>query len=130
MASFSESVKANVEKVKRENQRKCYSIMNTLFNGIVYDTPVLNGYLINNWFTTPNKSFSMATSPLADKRGGGSLLNIQSLDNDNLFYGRDSAATMVNNLNYAINAEYLGWARTPPYAMVRLNLTKVAGASK
>ena len=125
MGKFSDSVKANIERLKRENQKKCYSIVYDLFMGIVRDTPVLDGYLRNNWFTSPSASFSLSTNPIPDKQGEGSLLNIQSLGNYDLFYGKNSIVTMANNLNYAYRIEYQGWSMKAPQGMVRLNIQRV-----
>lgn len=125
MGSFASSIKANIERVKRETQQKAYNIVYEAFNSVVYLTPVKTGLLKNNWFTMPNATFSNATTSIEDKSGGGSLLNIQSLAQNDMFYGRDSFCTMANNLSYAVNAEYLGWARTPPYGMVRISLRNV-----
>lgn len=131
MGSFADSVKTNTELAKRRVNAKVYSIMEELFTQVVYSTPVLNGYLRNSWYTQVGGGYSSAVSPFPDKSGSGSLMNIKSLRQDELFYGKDSIVTMTNNQKYAYRIEYLGWSKyKAPYGMVRINLMSVAGKYK
>lgn len=127
MGAFADSVRASVEKTKLKVDYTVTLIAQDLFKEIVYMTPVLDGYLINNWFTKVGGGFSTATSPIPDQSGGGSLLNISSMFQQKPFYGKDGVVTMANNLPYAYRIEYLGWSRMKaPYGMVRISLGKVA----
>jgi hypothetical protein len=127
---FASSISKNVERIKIEIQNKSYGIVFSLFNRIIRATPVLDGYLKNNWMTSPNASFSTSTNSIPDTDGSGSLLNVQSLKNADLFYGKNSICTMANNLNYAYRVEYLHWSPKAPMGMVRISLTDVAAENK
>ena len=127
MGAFSDSVKANVQKINRQTSDNAIKIVHELFYTIISRTPVLDGYLINNWFTTRGTTPSSATSTIADKTGGGSRLNVKSLSQSDLFYGKDHSVTMANNSPYAYRIEYLGWSRVKaPYGMVGVSLMNVA----
>lgn len=127
MGAFSDSINANIEKIKRRTADNAVKITQELFYSIINKTPVLNGYLINNWFTALGNNYSSATTTIADKTGGGSKLNVSSLSQHNLFYGKDHTVTMANNLHYGYQIEYLGWSRVKaPYGMVRISLMDVA----
>jgi hypothetical protein len=132
MAGFSDSLKLNTSKVLEEIKVNCYKIMDDLFIKVVYKTPVLTGALKNNWFTAVGGNFSNATTSTTDPNGNDSLLSIQVLKDADLFQGKDSIASMSNNLTYAANAEYIGWpkpgwsGRVGPYAMVRNSLTEIS----
>lgn len=129
--SFGASVRKNTEKMKRGVQTVCYKIVFELYNTIIQTTPVLKGDLINNWFTMPSGRYSKKTTDIHDKNGSGSFMNVKSLKQADLFYGRDSICTMTNNLPYAYRVEYLGWSRLKrPQGMVRVSLVSVAGKYK
>lgn len=132
MAGFADSIKINSTKILAEIQAKCYTITDDLFTTVVYNTPVLKGELINNWFTSTGDILSSATTTTLDTAGNDSLLNIESLSQEDLFNGKDDIASLTNNIDYSYNAEFIGWplpewsGRVGPYAMVRNSLTQIA----
>lgn len=136
MGMFSDSVKKTVDKIELEVDSQIMVVVQDLFNGVVFDTPVGTpprdshpGLLINNWFTKVN-GYSQATTPIQDTSGSGSYLNIESLLQDKYFFNKDAQISMSNNQDYAYRAESIGWedigGRTPPYKMVAMNLDRVS----
>lgn len=131
MGTFADSIRANCDKKLEQINTKCYNIVTELFNNIVYDTPVLDGYLKNSWFTATGNKFSSQLGLTPDSGGSGSLMNIQSLRQARAFYKKDGVVTMTNNQPYAYRIEYLGWSKyKAPYGMVRINLLTVASKYK
>lgn len=74
-------------------------------------TPVDTGQLMANTFVTDNLSDN-STTQQTDKYGDDTytraMLKLSTIPFDRPVY-------IVNNLDYAVNAESAGWARTEPY---------------
>lgn len=142
MGSFAESIRINSSKILEETQIKCYTVMDELFTSVVDLTPVgatamevHPGLLKNNWFSSIGDTLSTATTETFDASGYDSKLNIAVLKENNLFLGKDSKASLTNNLDYAVRAEMIGWYGPPwkgtaPYAMVDNSLSLVASKYK
>lgn len=122
---FIQSIRLNNEKIMKELQGNYLKVVDDLFISVVELTPVKTGALINNWFTSTGSDISSQTTNVLDLAGSGSLLSIENLHHMDLFNGKDTTVSMTNNLPYAINAEYEGWEKTAPYAMVRNSINKV-----
>jgi hypothetical protein len=136
---FADSVRINANKILEETQAKCYTIMDDLFTEVILETPVGQtrmeqhpGLLKNNWFSSTGDSISSATTPINDPGGNDSLLNVAILRDTDLFHGKDSIASLTNNISYGVLAEYLGWeppqwsGTVGPYSMVRNSLSRIA----
>jgi len=138
MGSFADSVKANCQKILEAVDKKSYSITSQLFSSIVYLSPspdnpgkTAKGLFANQWYTqigtSPSSELTSATSPY----GSDSLARINSLANQKIFYGKDGAVTLTNNVPYGILAERLGWLDAPwsgnvgPYRMVERSFIKI-----
>lgn len=132
LMGFADQVNKACNNILKAVEVKCYSITYMLFIGIIKDTPVLKGDLINNWFPSIGNKYSSATTLAHDKSGSGSVSMVAEVVNHTLFYGKDAVATMTNNLKYAVRAEKLGWpkedgwsGRVGPYLMRHKNLIKI-----
>jgi hypothetical protein len=138
MGSFADSVRANCQKIIQEVDKKCYFIVNQLFTSIVNLSPspsnpgeTAKGLLANQWYpqigTTPSTTLTSATSPY----GVSSLARIKSLENQKIFYAKDGAVTLTNNVPYILLAEKLGWrgehwsGNVGPYRMVERSFIKI-----
>lgn len=110
MAAFREKTLKKVVKVKKMSAFE-------LFGDIIYSTPVLDGYLRNNWFVTIG-SGTTQTIDSPDKNGSGTIrrmeqtLNYTTLQADTYF---------TNNLPYAYPIEFDGHSAKAPEGMVRVN---------
>ena len=136
MGAFADSIGKNILKINTEVNDKITFVAQDLFTGIIKDTPVGSpprdnhpGLLKNNWFTAVN-TFSTATTDIQDAGGSGSMLNVDSLKQEDYFFNKDSSLTMSNNLDYSYRAEAIGWrdigGNTDPYLMVATNLDRVS----
>lgn len=106
--------------VKTDEQRRTITL--STLNGIINDTPVLNGFLRGAWQTTET---TPATSVISrpDKAGGAprsEMLNVLVGTK-----GRDCVLYFVNNMPYAYEIEFEGKSRKAPDGMVRKNIARV-----
>lgn len=134
---FGDSVSAQCERVLKEVNAKCYSIAWQLFTTTVYRTPSpanpgkwAKGLLANQWYPKEGLNFSSEVNSSTSPVGSASLSRITALSATKVFYGKDGAMTMANNVPYVMQAEYLGWAKTGPYRMVALSLMEVAARNR
>lgn len=125
MGQFSDSINKTIQKISLEINDKIVLAATDLFSGVVADTPVATGLLINNWFSAIG-SYSSSTTATTDKSGESSYTNISAIGASEPFYNKDSMVSLSNNLDYAYQAEALGWVRTGPYRMVEINLINAA----
>lgn len=142
MGKFSDSLKANSDKILARVNNRCYAIARELFSLTVEYTPPsaapgkwAQGLLINQWYPSNGSGFSSSLTNAKDKSGSGSLSRIKALSGTE-FLGRNGSVTLANNLSYAYRAEKLGWP-TPqwtgtvgPYAMVAKSLMVVGAKYK
>lgn len=134
---FAASIRINgnaiLEKVNKEVNRIAWE----LFTNVVRITPspsypgkYAKGLLANQWYPsagTASNSKGSATSP----NGSASLSRINALvPSSNEFLGKDGKLILANNLDYAYQAEVLGWTRTRGYRMVAISLMAVAAKNK
>lgn len=105
---------------KTDEQRRTITL--SVLNGVINDTPVLNGFLRGAWQTTES---TPATDVInrADKAGGiprNEMLNVLVGTK-----GRDCVLYFVNNMPYAYEIEFEGKSRKAPDGMVRKNIARV-----
>lgn len=144
MGSFASSVMSNCNRVLREVNDKCYAIARELFTSIVQLSPspinpgyFADGYLVNQWYPVDGPAFSDERGAEGDisKNGMGSLTRISVL-RGNQFRSGDGAVTLTNNVEYAYQAEAIGWlppewsGRQGPYRMVAQSLQKISNKYK
>ena len=120
MASFSAQINnfssLTMEKALKVKKQAAFE----LFRAIVYQTPVLDGYLRNNWFVTIGNGTTETTAD-ADASGSGAVRKAElvlaqaSLPKDIYF---------TNNLPYAYRIEFDGYSAKAPAGMVRVNVTR------
>jgi hypothetical protein len=138
MAGFAESVRIQIERVKKEVDAKCYAIFADLASTVIHNCPVLRGNLINDFWPASNTynlttqtpidaDFNSTIGPHSDVTGSGSLSRIQDVKNLNTFYGKDGFLSFSTSVKYAFKIEYLGWSsRKAPTGFIRNSLTQVA----
>lgn len=146
MASFSESINKNINKILTHIDEKCYSITWQLFTSIVQLSPspsnpgeFAKGLLSNQWYPLAGSSFSTEVGTNTSPNGSASLARITALKGSRQFYGKDGVMTMANNTSWAYRAEYLGWPQSeyagwihnvPAYRMVAKSLQAVAAQNR
>lgn len=118
------SFEAQIQRFSDLTMEKATKVKRTaalnLFSSIIYQTPVLDGYLRNNWFVTLGSGTTQTTND-ADKTGNATVrraelvLATASLPKDIYF---------TNNLPYAYTIEFDGHSAKAPDGMVRINLAK------
>ena len=123
MGAFSDSIKKQVEQIKADIDQQVQVIVQYYFRQIVYHSPTqpdamfAKGQFINSWYTAIN-GFDTSVTASVSIDGVDSLSRISNLIGSKAFYGKDSMISLSNNLSYARQVEYDGWARTVPYAPV------------
>lgn len=146
--SFAASIAANIQRVEREINAKCYKISIELFLSIVRKTPspsnpgkYADGLLANQWYPKTGDGFSGELGASTSNIGAASLARIRALSG-NEFLGKNGRLSMANNLHYAYRAEVLGWPMPVwsgksgsdgaggAYRMVALALQEVAARHK
>lgn len=134
---FSASIDRNVLRLKQEINDKVYKISIELFLAVVAKTPSpafpgkhAKGLLANQWYPAVGGEFSTERGTDTSRNGAASKSRIVALRGGNEFLGQNGKLTLANNLEYAYRAEVLGWAKTGPYAMVRLALQEIAAKYK
>ena len=129
--SFQSEVAAAAKKLNTNMETVARRVVTEWFTGTINLTPVDTGRLVGNWQVskdtpdTGNVARSGKSGPLADVKR-----TVRTLGN----------YWMVNNLPYAVVAEYGGWGTGPyatekttrdgysiqaPYGMARVNLARV-----
>lgn len=139
MGSFSNSLRANINKALLRVNGRCYDIAKELFTSIVRLTPSPSnpghhayGKLANQWYPEVGDGFSEELDGRLSDTGADSLARIQAM-RGTAFNKQDGAVTLTNNLSYAYRAEALGWpvkdgwsGQVGPYRMVALSLQAIA----
>lgn len=132
MSFFEKSVRAAANKILVEVNLKCYEIAWELFTTVVEKTPspsnpgkYAKGLLVNQWYPQ-ERSASAARGMSKSPSGADSIARIKAMMNGLEFYDRDGRVVLSNNLDYAEQAESLGWKKTTPYRMVALSLQATA----
>ena len=133
MSFFEKSVRAAAHKVLVAVNLKCYQITWELFTSVVSKTPsptnpgkYATGLLANQWYPMERGS-SGSRGGATNPSGADSVARIRAMMNGVEFYDRDGKITLSNNLDYAGQAESVGWnpprwKGTAPYRMVALSL--------
>ena len=120
MAKFSVDVASWAKKAKANQELAVKKVFSRLTTNIVDRTPVLNGYLINNWYANANRPI-IATNMTANKSGEDSISRMRSVVGDN--YNGDFTLYLNNSLPYAHRIEFDGWSHTKaPSGMVRISI--------
>lgn len=134
---FAASIKFNGSAILQKVNEEVNRIAWELFTSVVKLTPspsfpgkYAKGVLANQWYpSTGNASAAKGTD--RSPTGSASLARINAVvKSSNEFLGKDGKLTMANNLDYAVQAERLGWARTKGYHMVGKSLIAVAAKNK
>jgi hypothetical protein len=126
MADFLASVNENIDKLLETTNKNIETKAVSLFKMVVNLSPSpinlspwAKGELVNQWYVSltsePSSEVGNNTSPY----GAESMARIASVNNSKIFLGKDGTVSLSNNLSYAYKAEYAGWNRTSPYAMIR-----------
>ena len=133
MSFFEQSVRAATNKILVAVNLQCYQIAWELFTSVVSKTPSpanpgkhAKGLLANQWYPQ-ERGASAARGAATNPSGADSITRIRAMMNGIEFYDRDGKITLSNNLDYAVQAESLGWnpprwKGTAPYRMVALSL--------
>lgn len=136
MPFFEQSVRAATNKILVAVNLKCYQIAWELFTSVVKKTPspanpgrFAKGLLANQWYPQ-ERSASAARGLSTNPSGADSITRINAIRNGVEFYDKDGKVTLTNNLDYAEQAEALGWKRTPAYRMVALSLQATVAKHK
>ena len=108
----------DISKLAMDKQEKVVSSsMMRLGQRIVTSSPVLDGFLINNWMSAYESIDKTANMP-ADKNGTGSITRLKTAVSDvklgKTFY-------FTNSKPYAYGIEYLGKSERARYGMIRIN---------
>lgn len=133
MSFFEQSVRAATNKILVAVNLKCYQIAWELFTSVVKKTPsptnpgrFAKGLLANQWYPQ-ERSASAARGAATNPSGADSMTRINAIMNGTEFYSKEGKITLSNNLDYARQAESVGWnpprwKGTAPYRMVALSL--------
>lgn len=91
---------------------------------VLKDTPRLTNQLVSNWnSSTGSPEFKFELGEIDLSSYGEFKGEINNWDTAQDFY-------FTNAAPYAWQAEYGGWAQTPPYAMVRINTINWDGIAR
>lgn len=127
------------QKILSDINKRVNEIAWHLFESVVKLTPspsnpgkYAQGLLANQWYArTGSPSSELGTRKSAT--GGDSLARAKALTGNNAeFFGRDGKVYLSNNLDYAHNAETIGWPKPQwsgnigPYGMVTKSLILTA----
>ena len=134
---FAASIKSNGEAILHKVNKEVYRIAWELFTSVVKLTPspsqpgkYAKGVLANQWYPSVGAA-STAVGSDRSPTGSASLTRINTITRSgSAFLGRDNKLTMANNLDYAVQAERLGWVMTKGYHMVGKSLIAVAAKNK
>lgn len=91
-------------------------------NGVISDTPVLDGLLRGAWITTEN---TPSSSPVNRVDKSGALAQGEMLSVLIGTKGKDCVLYFVNNMPYAHRIEFDGYSQKAPQGMVRRNIARV-----
>jgi hypothetical protein len=107
-----------IDRVDRQRRE----ITAATLNGVISDTPVLDGQLRGAWTTTENTP-SSAIVNRPDK--SGALAQGEMLSALIGTKGKDCVLYFVNNMPYAHRIEFDGYSQKAPQGMVRRNIARV-----
>lgn len=140
MASFQESIRANIAKLKIEADAKLTGVFKELATTVISNTPVLRGNVVNDYWCASN-DYDKTTltiisetgigslseiGPNSDVTGAGSLKRINAVTGLGTFLLKDGFLSMTTSVPYAYQLEYLGGSTQRPEGFIRNSLTEVA----
>lgn len=106
--------------VKTDENRR--TITASVLNGVISDTPVLDGFLRGAWQTTES---APTTSRIKRQDKSGDAARDEMLSVLVGTKGRDCVIYFVNNMSYAHRIEFEGWSKKSPDGMVRRNIARI-----
>ena len=135
---FADSIQANIARVEKEIDAKCFDIFQELASTVVYRCPVLRGNLINDFWPASN-AYNYTTQTVVDEEGNsekqahsdvtgsGSISRIRDVQGLGTFLGEDGFLSFSTSVPYAYRIEYEGWSKVKaPSGFIRNSLTEVA----
>lgn len=129
MSSFSSVILKSINDTKVKIDRHIVFTARKLFTRIVQltpsparESPYSRGLLANQWYVGVS-SISDELSSAISEHGADSLSRIESIP-FGVFAKKDGMVSLANNVSYAFQAEYIGWAPprwrgASPYGMVQ-----------
>lgn len=141
MGSFTDSLRRNIERVKKEIDHKCYMIYADLASTVIYNCPVLRGNLINDFhpmangynttvFTKVDSEGNSKFGPHSDVTGSGSLGRISLVANLGTFYGKDGFLSFCSSVPYLGRIEYDHHSKNLPTGFLRNSVISVGAKYK
>lgn len=122
MAEFTVDIANFVKKAKIAPESATKKAFFEVSNKIIRRTPVLDGFLRNNWFAGVNSPVvKRNTTPNAN--GSDSTASVNSAVSKNI--GGDFTLYLNNSLPYAHRIEFEGWSSVKaPQGMVRVSIAE------
>lgn len=139
LGGWAQNIRLAINKIELDVNNGCYKIARELFLKIVQNTPspvqrgakYAKGALVNNWYPLRGNGFSSDSTEDLSPYGEGSISRIKAVVGGGAeFFKKDGSFTLSNNLDYAYQAEALGWQKTGPYAMVSLSIQEISARYK
>lgn len=134
MSSFADSVLENIDFTLTEINEEIKDTFTTFASYCVERTPqpsmqperakFSKGLLSNNWFPSFDTE-SLSTTPAVSDRGADSLTRLENFKTFKIPLYRDYTMYLNNNIDYAVQADEIGWTRTANYDMTNWAYTKV-----
>ena len=134
MSSFADSLQENIDLALTDVNEEIMDTFTTFAGYCVERTPqpsmqperanYSKGLLVNNWFPSFERESTEMSSTVSEY-GSGSLDRINTLKSYKIPLYRDYTLYLNNNLDYAVQADEVGWVRTSNYDMTNWAYTRV-----
>lgn len=118
--TFSADMEKFAKKLGKTLDQTHRGVVIKLFNSVIMDTPVLNGFLRGAWTISRGEP---DTAPKMRRDPNGLITRAE------VFFGAGKAGDktfLTNSMPYAYRIEYEGWSHTKaPHGMVRKNVARI-----